>query len=115
MAESHIIFGLAAKRSELTGLIDHHRQEITPLIIDLMHIDAISMAANLALPADMYPGNNAIHYATHRVNCSSAVAPTDFTENAKLPIRTFPSLGVPTVCELWRRKESVGGKTQKTS
>jgi len=40
MAESHVVSGLVAKRSELAGLIDHHQQEAKRLVCDLIHIDA---------------------------------------------------------------------------
>lgn len=40
MAESHVVSGLVAKRSELAGLIDHHRKEIDRLADDLTHVDA---------------------------------------------------------------------------
>jgi hypothetical protein len=40
MAESHIVSGLVAKRSEMAGLIDHHQKQITQLAADLGHLDA---------------------------------------------------------------------------
>lgn len=40
MAESHVVTGLVAKRSELAGLMDHHRSEIERIGGDLRHIDA---------------------------------------------------------------------------
>ena len=40
MAESHVVSGLVAKRSELAGLIDHHQKEIDRLAGDLSHVDA---------------------------------------------------------------------------
>ena len=40
MAESHVVSGLVAKRSELAGLIDRHRKEIDRLADDLTHVDA---------------------------------------------------------------------------
>ena len=40
MSESHVVSGLAAKRSELAGLIDHHQKEIDRLVGDLVHLDA---------------------------------------------------------------------------
>ncbi|MTD33408.1 hypothetical protein [Paludibacterium denitrificans] len=40
MAESHVITGLVAKRSEVGGLIAHYQQEITRLQNDLQHLDA---------------------------------------------------------------------------
>lgn len=40
MAESHVVSGLVAKRSELAGLIDHHRKEIERIGADLAHLDA---------------------------------------------------------------------------
>lgn len=40
MAESHVVSGLVTKRSELAGLLDHHRKEIERLDGALAHIDA---------------------------------------------------------------------------
>jgi len=40
MAESHIITGLVAKRSELAGLAKHYQTEISRITGDLNHIDA---------------------------------------------------------------------------
>lgn len=40
MAELHVVSGLVAKRSELAGLIDHHRKEIERIGADLEHLDA---------------------------------------------------------------------------
>lgn len=40
MAESHVVSGLVEKRSELAGLLAHHRQEIDRLEADLNHLDA---------------------------------------------------------------------------
>lgn len=40
MAESHVITGLVSKRSELAGLVDHHRKEIARLGDDLKALDA---------------------------------------------------------------------------
>ena len=40
MAESHVVSGLVAKRSEMSGLILHHKTEIQRLVGDLSHIDA---------------------------------------------------------------------------
>lgn len=40
MAESHVVSGLVAKRSELSGLLAHHQQQIALLNIDLQHLDA---------------------------------------------------------------------------
>lgn len=40
MAESHVVSGLVSKRSELAGLVEHHRQEIARLGGDLAHLDA---------------------------------------------------------------------------
>lgn len=40
MAESHVISGLIAKRSELTGLVDHYHKELEHLGNNLAHIDA---------------------------------------------------------------------------
>ena len=40
MAESHVVSGLVSKRSELTGLIDHHQKEVERLVSDLVHLDA---------------------------------------------------------------------------
>ena len=39
MAESHVVSGLVAKRSELAGLINHHQDEIRRLAADLAHVD----------------------------------------------------------------------------
>jgi hypothetical protein len=40
MAESHVISGLVAKRSELAGLVQHYQVEISRIAGDLNHIDA---------------------------------------------------------------------------
>lgn len=40
MAETHVVSGLTAKRSELAGLLEHHQNEIQRLSADLGHIDA---------------------------------------------------------------------------
>lgn len=40
MAESHVVSGLIAKRSEMAGLIEHHQKAIARLAADLMHVDA---------------------------------------------------------------------------
>lgn len=40
MAESHVVSGLAAKRSELTGLIAHHQAAAKRFTEDVAHIDA---------------------------------------------------------------------------
>ncbi|MDI1278889.1 hypothetical protein [Methylobacter sp.] len=40
MAESHVVSGLVAKRSELAGLIQHYQAEISRITGDLNHIDA---------------------------------------------------------------------------
>lgn len=40
MAESHVVSGLVAKRSEMAGLIDHHQKSIIRLSADLAHLDA---------------------------------------------------------------------------
>ena len=40
MAESHVVSGLVAKRSELAGLIEHHQKEIDRLVGDISHVDA---------------------------------------------------------------------------
>ncbi|QFY44579.1 hypothetical protein F6R98_19710 [Candidatus Methylospira mobilis] len=40
MAESHVISGLVAKRSEMAGLIQHYQAEISRISTDLNHIDA---------------------------------------------------------------------------
>ena len=39
MAESHVVSGLVAKRSELAGLIQHYQNEIGKLSVALSHID----------------------------------------------------------------------------
>ncbi|MDR4513639.1 hypothetical protein [Nitrosomonas sp.] len=40
MSESHVLSGLVAKRSELSGLIHHYQSEIDRISGDLRHIDA---------------------------------------------------------------------------
>jgi len=40
MAETHVVSGLAAKRSELTGQIEHYHTLIKRLTADVAHIDA---------------------------------------------------------------------------
>jgi hypothetical protein len=40
MAESHVVTGLVAKRSELIGLAEHYAQELDRLDVDLKHLDA---------------------------------------------------------------------------
>lgn len=40
MSESHVISALVAKRSEMSGLVEHYMQEIKRMDIDLHHIDA---------------------------------------------------------------------------
>lgn len=40
MAETHVVSGLAAKRSELTGQIEHYHTLISRLAADVAHIDA---------------------------------------------------------------------------
>lgn len=40
MAETHVISALVAKRSELAGLADHHRKEVTRLLQDVKLLDA---------------------------------------------------------------------------
>jgi hypothetical protein len=40
MAETHVVSGLAAKRSELTGQIQHYQTLIQRLTADVAHIDA---------------------------------------------------------------------------
>lgn len=40
MAESHVVSGLIAKRSELDGIVQFHRAEIHRLSVDLGHVDA---------------------------------------------------------------------------
>lgn len=40
MAESHVVSGLVAKRSEVSGLISHYQQEIGRLQSDMQHLDA---------------------------------------------------------------------------
>ena len=40
MAESHIVSGLVAKHSELTGLIQFHRTAMERVATDLHHLDA---------------------------------------------------------------------------
>lgn len=39
MAESHVVSGLVAKRSELSGLAQHYQGEIKRIATDLEHID----------------------------------------------------------------------------
>ncbi|SDY92378.1 hypothetical protein [Nitrosomonas sp. Nm33] len=40
MAESHVISGLVSKRSELSGLVDHHRKELERLNQEIKALDA---------------------------------------------------------------------------
>lgn len=40
MAESHVVSGLVAKKSELAGLIQHYQAEISRISFDLKHLDA---------------------------------------------------------------------------
>lgn len=40
MSESYVISGLVAKRSELSGLIEHYMQDIRRMDADLHHLDA---------------------------------------------------------------------------
>jgi hypothetical protein len=40
MAETHVISALVAKRSELAGLVDHHRKEAARLLQDVKLLDA---------------------------------------------------------------------------
>jgi hypothetical protein len=40
MSESHVLSALISKRSELLGLIDHHRKEIKKINDGLSHINA---------------------------------------------------------------------------
>lgn len=40
MSESHVVSGLVAKRSELSGQIEHYMQEIKRMDADLHHLDA---------------------------------------------------------------------------
>lgn len=40
MAESHVVTGLVAKRSEMAGLIQHFQSEISRISGDLRHLDA---------------------------------------------------------------------------
>ena len=40
MAESHVVSALVAKRTEMAGLIDHHKKEMAHLAGDLAHLDA---------------------------------------------------------------------------
>lgn len=40
MAESHVISALTSKRSELAGIIQHHKQEITRLSEEVKTLDA---------------------------------------------------------------------------
>ncbi len=40
MAESHVISALTQKRSELLGVIDHHKKEIKRVFDELTHINA---------------------------------------------------------------------------
>jgi hypothetical protein len=40
MSQSHVVSGLLAKHSELSGLIDHHMQEIKRMDADLRHLGA---------------------------------------------------------------------------
>lgn len=40
MAESHVVSGLVAKKSELAGLMQHYQAEISRIGFDLKHLDA---------------------------------------------------------------------------
>jgi len=40
MAESHVVSGLVAKRSELAGLINHHQEAMRRISADIAHVDA---------------------------------------------------------------------------
>jgi hypothetical protein len=40
MAEAHVVTALTAKRSEMAGLIEHHKKAIAQLSSDLSHVDA---------------------------------------------------------------------------
>lgn len=40
MAETHVVSGLAAKRAELTGQIEHYQTLIARLCADVAHLDA---------------------------------------------------------------------------
>ena len=40
MPESHVVSGLVDKRSEIAGLIEHHRKELLHLVSVLGHLDA---------------------------------------------------------------------------
>lgn len=40
MAETHVLSGLIAKRSEIAGLVAHHQQQIARLSSALQHLDA---------------------------------------------------------------------------
>ena len=40
MAETHVISALVAKRSELAGLVEHHRKEVARLLQDVKLLDA---------------------------------------------------------------------------
>ena len=40
MSESHVVSGLVAKRSELSGLIQHHQDAMRRLSVDLDHLNA---------------------------------------------------------------------------
>jgi len=41
MAKSHVVSGLVTKRSELSGLVAHHRKEIDRLTLEVMALDTI--------------------------------------------------------------------------
>ena len=40
MPESHVVSGLVDKRSEIAGLIEHHRKEMVRLVGNMAHLDA---------------------------------------------------------------------------
>ena len=40
MAEPHVVTALAAKRTEMAGLIEHHKKAIAQLSSDMTHVDA---------------------------------------------------------------------------
>lgn len=40
MPETHVVSGLVDKRSEIAGLIEHHRKEMVRLVGNMAHLDA---------------------------------------------------------------------------
>jgi hypothetical protein len=43
MAEPHVVTALTAKRTEMAGLVEHHKKVIAQLSSDLTHVDAMGI------------------------------------------------------------------------